>query len=339
MRRGLLALAAVLALAGCGSTHHATTTRHLHAGPAQCLGYQTPYGCQAHSPTFGLPPAGPPRLTAPTATPTVAMADSVTLSAYPHGLSAYAGYLNGLFQTFRLIVASFPGAAHVPITVQAFPVYPSTARMACLDVEDRDATPAQAGPWARGELRLGVKPCIYSALRNGMAQAMQSLAGWLGSGWRAKVFLWDADWTGSPHLDQGFDATQWLDHGPHGENYDQSVATRAFLGLKPPAPPLPVCYTHRITRSACAAAKAKVASARRAESSSLGAFDARDCHLFAQRVNWFGAQLAKHPRVKTASRRRALAASRAAYRQRSCAVYSQRANYFAGVISRTEAAN
>src|SRR5581483_7020438 len=108
-------------------------------------------GCSAHSPTFGLPPVGPPRLTAPSATPTVAMYDSVTVSVLPHGAPAYAGYLNGLFQTFRPIVASFPAAAHVPITVQAFPMYPSVVgRMACLDVEPLDATPDQAGPWARG---------------------------------------------------------------------------------------------------------------------------------------------------------------------------------------------
>lgn len=338
MRRGLLALATVLAVAGCGggaSSHHATTTHTLQVGPAVCPGYVTPYGCQAHSPTFGLPPQGL-TLTPRSTVPTVAMYDSVSVSVLPHGAPAYAGYLNGNWPVFKSLPAA---SAHIPITVQAFPIYPSlVSRMVCLDVEPLDATPAEAGPWARGELRLGLKPCLYSALKNGMAQTEQSLAATLGAGWRSKVFLWDADWTGSPRLDQGFDATQWTDHY-EGLNVDASAATRAFLGLKPPPPPLPVCFHHRITKSACHAAKAKVESARRAESSSNRALLARDCPLFAQRVRWFGSQLAKHPKVKTASRRRALAASRTAYRQRSCAVFSGRASYFAAVITRIEAAN
>jgi hypothetical protein len=337
VRRIAAAVLAAAALAGCGGQSHHAVTQKLKPGPAACPGYQTQYGCAAHSPTFGLPPSGPPKLTAPSSTPTVAMYDSVTLSVIPAHPPAVAGYLSGLFPTFGHLAADFPGALRVPIAIHALPVYPSlVGRMACLDVEPLDATPAQSGPWARGEIRLGVKPCLYSALKNGMAQVLVSLRQWLGSGWRSKVFLWDADWTGSPRLDAGFDATQWTDHYLN-RNVDASVDTHAFLGIKPPPPPLPVCLTHRIARSSCAAAKAKIARDLRAESSSNGAYDARACPLFTARVQWFGTRLREHPKVKTASRKRALAASRAAYRQRSCAVFKQRADFFSSAVAQTKA--
>jgi hypothetical protein len=334
----LTPLLAVLALVGCGTTHHATTQK-VTPGPAACPGYQTQYGCQAHSPTFGLPPQGL-TLTPRSAVPTVAMYDSISVSVIPHGSVAVAGYLSGNWPTWFSLRAAFPAAVRIPVAVRALPVYPSlVGRMACLDVEPLDATPAEAGPWARGEIGLGVKPCLYSALKNGMAQTEQSLAHWLGAGWRAKVFLWDADWTGSPRLDGGFDATQWSDHGPRGENYDQSVATRAFLGLKPPAPPLPVCIHKRMSKSACSAAKKRIASDQRAAASSQRAYTARGCSVLAQRDRWFAAQLAKHPKVKNASRKRALAASRTAYRQRSCAAFSARAVFFDAAAATLTAAN
>src|SRR6185312_2570078 len=127
-------------------------------------------------------------------------------------------------------------------------------------------------------------------------------------------------WTGSPRLDAGFDATQWTNHFA-GLNLDASTVTRAFLGIKPPPPPLPKCFTHRMSKSSCAAVKAKIAAARRGESSSNGAYLARDCQLFAGRVRWFSSHLKQHPKVKAASRKRALTASRAAYRNRSCSVF------------------
>jgi len=334
-RRFLLAILACLPLAACGGS----ATQAVHAGPAACPGYQTAYGCQAHSPTFGLPPTGPPKLTAPSSVPTVAMYDSVTVSVIPHGAPAVAGYTSGLFPTYRPLLSAFPAAYHVAITPQAIPVYPSLVpRMVCLDVEPKDATPAEAPAWVRGEIRLGLKPCIYSSLKNGMAETARLVANMLGAGWRSKVFLWDADWTGTPHLDAGFDATQWTNHFA-GLNLDASTVTRGFLGIKPPPPPLPLCIHHRMSRSACTAAKAKIARARRAESSSNGAYLARDCQLFSQRISWFSGRLKAHPKTRTASRRRALSASRTAYRQRSCAVYKQRAGYFLAVIGRIEAAS
>lgn len=329
-------LACLLTLAGCGAHQTATTATH-QAGPA-CPGYVTPYGCAAHSPTFGLPPSGPPKLTAPSNVPTREQFDSVTLSVIPAHPAAVAGYLSGNFPTFSLLARAFPGAVRVPVAIHALPVYPSlVGRMACLDIEPGDAVPSDAGAWVRGEIRIHVKPCVYANLSTMPAvRASITAAGIARSGY----FLWVADWTFSPHLDAGFDATQWTDHAL-SRNLDESTVTLAFLGIHPaPKPkPLPVCITHRISRSSCTAAKAKIARARRAESSSNGAYDARSCPLFSQRISWFSGRLRTHPKIKTASRKRALAASRTAYRQRSCATFKQRADYFSAVITRTTAAS
>jgi hypothetical protein len=341
MLKRLSRLAPLLAaLAGCGggtSSHHATTTQKLTPGPT-CPGYVTAYGCAAHSPSFGLPPKGFPKLTAPSSVPSREMFDSVVVSTVPANPSAVAGYLSGNWPTFGPLVRAFPRAYHVPVAIRALPVYPSLAgRMVCLDVEPGDATPSEAGAWVRGEIHIGVKPCVYSNLSTMPAVRGSITAAGVA---RSSYFLWVADWTFHPGLIAGFDAVQWTDHAL-GRNLDESTVSLAFLGIHPaPKPkPLPVCFTHRMTRFQCNGIKEQIASDQRAESSSNGAFDARDCPLFSQRISWFGTQLSKHPKVKTASRKRALAASRAAYRQRSCSVFAGRASYFSGAITRLKAAN
>jgi hypothetical protein len=256
------------------------------------------------------------------------MRDAVSVSAIPAGTPAVAGYLSGFWPTFRPLVLAFPRAYHVPVAIGATPVYKSlVGRMSCLDIEPGDATPAEGGPWAKGEIGLGVKPCEY-ANESTMPAVKASLAHWLGSGWRAKVFLWVAAWTYHPGLLAGYDADQWTNHGPQGQNYDESTVSRAFLGIKPPPPPLPVCFTHRMTRFQCNGVKEQIAKDQRAAASSQSAYVARGCPTLSQRVSWFSTQLREHPKVRTASRRRALAASRKAYRTQSCSVFAQRQRFF-----------
>jgi hypothetical protein len=306
------------------SIHHHEARGAGAAPPAlpACPGYQTQYGCQAHSPTFGLPPKGirrPPTLT----TTGVTMYDSITLSTIPARPSAVGGYLSGHWPTFRPLVAAFPRAAHVPIAIFATPVHKSlVGRMSCLDIEPGDATPSQAGFWSRGELALGVKPCLYASLST-MSAVRASLAA--AGVQRSRVFLWDADWTFSSHIDAGYDATQWTDHALN-RNLDASLTTKAFLGVNPP--PLPRCFTHRMTRADCNARRGQIAKAQRASASSHRAFKARGCAVLSQRVSWYTTQLRRHPATLTAARRRALRASRAAYRQRSCHTFAQRERFF-----------
>lgn len=328
MKRCLGAVVAcLLILAGCGSAHH--TTRHLSPGPASCAGYQTQYGCQAHSPTFGLPPAGLTLLPRSTV-PTKAMYDSVTLSTIPAKPPAVAGYVAGHWPTYQPMVRAFPSAVHVPIAIQADEKV-TGVRMACLDVEPGDASPSQAGAWDRMELKAGVKPCDYANLST-MPAVKASLSGLS----RSQYFLWDADWTFSAHLDSGYDATQFTDHALN-RNLDESSASLAFLGLSPKPAPLPVCITHRIARATCVYNKAHIAQYQRATASSARAFKARGCPVLSQRVSWFSTQLRKHPKVKTASRKRALAASRKAYRKQSCSTFAQRQRFFQQAVTRLQA--
>lgn len=327
MRRLIAAaLVTAAALAGCGS-HHATTTVHRAPGPGACAGYVTAYGCQAHSPTFGLPPKSAPKLTAPSSVPTREQFDSVNLSVIPARPAAVAGYLSGNWPTYMLLAHAFPSAVRIPVAIRALPVYPSlVGRMVCLDIEPGDATASEAGAWDRGELRLGVKPCDYANLST-MPQVRASIAA--AGVKRSQVFEWDADWTFTPHLDAGYDATQWTDHAL-GRNLDESTATLAFLGLRPaPKPkPLPVCFTHRMSKSACSSAKTQIARDQAAAASSQRAYRVRGCQVLSQRVSWYSTQLRRHPKTKTASRKRALAASRRAYGERSCGTFAQRDRFF-----------
>jgi hypothetical protein len=265
------------------------------------------------------------------------MFDSVTLSTVPSNPSAVAGYISGTFPTWSHLPAAFPRAVRVPIAIHDLPAYKDLfGRIVCLDVEPGDAVPSEAGPWARGEIGLGVKPCVYANLST-MPAVKASLEHWLGAGWRAKVFLWDADWTFTSHIDAGYDATQYTDHYLN-RNLDASLVSKAFLGIKPPPPPLPVCFSHRMTRFECNGVKEQIAKDTRAAASSQGAYVARGCPTLSQRVSWFSTQLRKHPKVKTASRRRALAASRKAYRTQSCSVFAQRQRFFsARAVSRRSA--
>jgi hypothetical protein len=217
MRRLALLVVSLLILAGCG-------------GSSQRV-YHTSVGVRAHSPTFGLPPKGAPLPHLFTVTPTVEMRDSVTVSAIPAGTRAVAGYTAGAWPTYLGLVRAFPRAYHVSIAIQVF------YHAKCLDVEPGDAVPSQVPGWVRIEISLHVKPCVYSnASTWGQIRYFLARAGIP----RSAYLAWLAYWTFRPGLVAGYDAVQWTSHGPHGENYDESTVTLAFLGATPT--PRLVCF-------------------------------------------------------------------------------------------------
>lgn len=300
MRRFLAPLVGVLLIAGCGG--HSTRASVPTPG---CPGYMTAYGCQAHSQSFGVPPAGTPRVGAAAPVPTVEMRDSVTVSAIPSGTPAVACYVVGTFANCGSMHAAFPHAALVSITPTA-----SFTPARCLDDEPGDATPGESGGWVLADIRAGVaKPCEYASLSN-MGAVKANLASTLGAGWRTRVFLWDADWTFGAHLDAGFDCTQWTDHGPQGQNYDESTCSRAFFGIAPkPKPPGPSSSTVTRWRGARNASF----SAYHARRCTVGEADPKGtpngCPVFAQRIIFFQQKLwtverrwacwGKHARTKS----------------------------------------
>ena len=240
--------ACLLALAGCGATEHGkpafrrlattatTTAAPVALPPPVCPGWITAYGCQAHSPTFGLPPRNAPHL-AHQVVPTLEQFDTVTVNTIPVGAKAVAGYISGFWPTFVPLKLAFPLALHVPIAIRALPVYPSLfGKLACLDIEPGDAQPQEAGPWAHGEIGLGVVPCVYSDLSE-LPAVLASLRTWHVP--RSQYLIWDADWTFVPGLDVGADCTQWTDHALN-RNLDESTCALSFYAaLRPPPPPPP----------------------------------------------------------------------------------------------------
>lgn len=242
-RRSLLAVLACLILAGCGAS-------------------QQSFGGSVHPPGWGQTPPGY-RLTAPppTAVPIGVMFDAVTLSAIPSRPFAVAGYTSGLFPTWPHILARFPGAHHVSIAIDA------AHHADCLDIEPRDAIPSQAGRWARADIAAGFPhPCLYSDLSQMPAVRASLNAAGLA---RSQYFLWLAWYRHIPGLVAGYDAVQWTDTAL-GRSLDQSTVSLRFLQIAQPPyvtphpAVLPVCITHRMTRTACARVRAEIAADRQA---------------------------------------------------------------------------
>jgi Glycosyl hydrolases family 25 len=162
---------------------------------------------------------------------------AVIRNTIPGDAKAVAGYVGppssiNRYVTFPDVVKRFGGKAHCfSIAVHDFLI------AACLDIETGDATPAQAKGWfhlvkAHGQYR----PCFY-ANASTMPAVKQALSGIPRNQYR----LWIAAYPGSgANIPPGYDAHQYTDHGPHGENYDISVLRDDFFPSAPkPSPPPP----------------------------------------------------------------------------------------------------
>lgn len=178
-----------------------------------------------HPKGWGAPAPRSIRLS-PSLVPTATMYDTITLSTVPAKSFALAGYTSGFWPTYLPLRAHYPQAHVISIAVTA------AHHADCLDVESGDATPGQVASWVRADKAAGFpKPCVYSSyweFVNEVRPALQR-AGIA----RSQVFEWDADYTYVPHIDAGFDATQWTDHA-FGRNLDASVVTYPFLSIAQP---------------------------------------------------------------------------------------------------------
>jgi hypothetical protein len=236
-----------------------------------------------HPPGWGQTPAGfvaPPVSPFLAATPTATMYDSTDLREIPASAFAAAGYVAGSWPTWTgcarcggSLAGRFPRAHRVSIAIHL------GEHAMCGDFESGDMSAGQAGPWAAADIRAGYRtPCEYSDLSE-MPAVKASLRAWLGSGWRTRVLLWLAWYTGRPGLVAGYDAVQYWDRCLN-RNLDCSTVSLAFLRIaRPPyvAPrQAPWCVHHRMSRRACAALRARVASDLRAASSTRRALAAVD---------------------------------------------------------------
>lgn len=159
------------------------------------------------------------------------MYDAVDVAAIPKDAQIVAGYVDGNWPTYEQVVADFPNAQHVSITVKGAP----GARVA--DCETGDLSPQTAAGWAKAEIAAGRRPCIYYS----RAAAAQVSAALQQNGVAlADVDFWVADWTGSAHLIPGSVATQWADPPKSGGNFDISETAEGWPVSTPvPAPPSP----------------------------------------------------------------------------------------------------
>lgn len=161
--------------------------------------------------------------------PAVIMYDSVNVSEIPRSALAVAGYVGGLWPTFYQLVKLFPHAHRLSIAISAS----EDADM--LDIENGDASPAQAPAWVRRQHTLGRKrPAVYCALSGAWRLWIRlKLAGIR----RSQVRIVTAHYTGKPHRCSPLchfsfwtraDATQYTNVAL-GRNLDASLCAANFF--------------------------------------------------------------------------------------------------------------
>jgi hypothetical protein len=162
---------------------------------------------------------------------TLQMFDSVTASLLPAGPGfCYAGYTDGRYADVAQIKDRFPDADILSISVFA------ADNADALDIENGDATPAEAAGWVARQLSAGVsRPCLYASVST-MSQVLAALADAGVS--RETLRLWSAHYGEGQHIcgpgscrqiSQAMDGTQWTDT-MNGVNVDQSLLLPDFFG-------------------------------------------------------------------------------------------------------------
>ena len=155
----------------------------------------------------------------------IRMFDAINVDSLPPGGGAYAGYVGGHWPTYTAVKARFPGVPVLSIAVT------STEDAECLDVEQGDATAADAPGWVRRQQGLGVAlPVVYTSLSN-VPAVMQALNA--AGVWREQIRLWTAHYTEQQHICSPaacgvgvpVDGTQW--HS--GADYDESLLLDSFF--------------------------------------------------------------------------------------------------------------
>lgn len=140
----------------------------------------------------------------------------------------YAGYVDGFWPSYSGIVGRFPKALVVPIATS----YRTNAGLV-LDVEDGDATAAQAVTWTTMRRKAGVNPTIYCGEN---PQTWADVKAAFANAGVAQPQYWVANYTTEADVvPAGAVAHQYTDTGP----YDIS----AVLDYWPGVDPVPVAPT------------------------------------------------------------------------------------------------
>ena len=167
----------------------------------------------------------------------ITMYDTIpdSVGQIPADAQAVAGYVDGWYVSFPLLVERFASQAHC----LSIAVHPNDDA-ACLDVEPGDATVGDAPAWVDRQLARGQwRPCVYASQSSWEDDGLYGLL----AGYETRIRRWVAAYPGTgANVPSGYDAHQYADVGPHGENYDTSVCRDDFFPSKPTPPPDPHHY-------------------------------------------------------------------------------------------------
>lgn len=175
--------------------------------------------------------------------PTITMYDTAWNTQFPPGGQAYAAYVDGAIgdqPNYDYVVATFPGAHHLSITL--FPDRDADA----LDIENGAATVEEAAGWYERQVARGAaRPCFYASASRMEAQVIPVITAARFP--RGKVRLWAAHYGAGEHIcapgtcglmSMAADGTQWTDTAM-GKTLDQSLLEAGFFGPPVPVPPVP----------------------------------------------------------------------------------------------------
>ena len=147
------------------------------------------------------------------------MYDAVATANVPASATLVAAYGDGYWNNIAAYRARFPHAQIVEIAVSA-----NDDLGVVLDVENGDATPAQAPGWVVKRRAAGVVPTVYCNASTWAAVKAAFTAAKV-----AEPEWWIADYDGNPTIETGAVAKQYSSPGP----YDLSAVAAYWPGVDP----------------------------------------------------------------------------------------------------------
>jgi hypothetical protein len=156
--------------------------------------------------------------------------DSVSASGMPDDGAFYCFYSAGAFANGTAVKADHPSKLYLGIT----PTLSNVAGADCLDIENGDATPADAPSFVKSAQPPNLNlPALYASESN--IAAINSACSAAGIS-RDKYYLFQADWNDADSLPAGVDIAQY----ENTPEYDKDIAASyVFKGSTPPIPPTP----------------------------------------------------------------------------------------------------
>lgn len=152
---------------------------------------------------------------------------------------AIAGYIDGRYKDLAELERLYPNHQHLSIAVSA------GDDADCLDVENGDATPAQAPGWVIRQHARGVaRPVLYADLSTLPIVMLKVASAGIA---RRSVRLWMAHFDQVPNVPDGYDGHQYTDRW-QGRNVDASVVLDDFFELPPAPAPVKPRPRHRPVR-------------------------------------------------------------------------------------------